>query len=201
MNTINQIPTSRMEAFSDGVIAIIITVMVFDLKLQEIPTDKTVWSELLKLTPKFISYAISFLMLSIMWVNHHQLFHQIKYTDRKLLWYSIHLLFWMSLIPFGTNLIGANPMLWQASFFYGIIFFMTAMSFTLLRNYVIKTNLLHDSINKQSHIEIRNKNRIALSIYLLAALISFVSVYISFALFLVVPAMYFIPEKITLLEN
>jgi uncharacterized membrane protein len=201
MNNINQIPTSRIEAFSDGVIAIIITVMVFDLKLQEIPTYKTVWSELIKLTPKFISYAISFLMLSIMWVNHHQLFHQIKHTDRKLLWFSIHLLFWMSAVPFGTNFIGTNPLLWQASFFYGIIFFMSALSFTMLRNYVIKNNLLHDSINKKAHVKIRNKNRFAISIYLLGAFLSLVSVYLSFALFLVVPTMYFIPEKITHLEN
>lgn len=201
MSNTNQIPTSRIEAFSDGVIAIIITVMVFDLKLQEIPTDKTIWKELIKIAPKFISYAISFLMLAIMWVNHHQLFHQIKHTDRKLLWYSIHLLFWMSIVPFGTNFIGANPLLWQASFFYSIIFFMSALSFTMLRNYVIQTNLLHESINKQAHIKIRNKNRIALSIYLLAAFLSLVSVYISFALFLVVPTMYFIPEKITHLEK
>lgn len=197
----NQLSTNRIEAFSDGVIAIIITIMVFDLKLQEIPTDKTIWSELIKLTPKFFSYAISFLMLSIMWVNHHQLFHQIKHTDRKLLWYSILLLFWMSLIPFGTNFIGANPLLWQASFFYGIIFFMCALSFTLLRKYVIKKELLHDSINKQAHIKIRNKNRVALGIYLAAAFISIVSVYISFVLFLIVPAMYFIPEKINHLEK
>lgn len=201
MSNLNQIPTSRIEAFSDGVIAIIITIMVFDLKLQDIPTDKTVWRELLSLTPKFVSYAISFLMLAIMWVKHHQLFHQIKHTDRKLLWYSIHLLFWMSIIPFGTNFIGANHMLWQASFFYGIIFFMSALSFTILRNYVLNNNLLHNSINKQAHIKIRNKNRIALSIYLLAAIASTVSVYVSFLLFLIVPAMYFIPEKITHLEN
>jgi uncharacterized membrane protein len=201
MSNLNQIPTSRIEAFSDGVIAIIITVMVFDLKLQEIPTDKTVWSELLKLTPKFFSYTISFLMLAIMWVNHHQLFHQIKHTDRKLLWYSIHLLFWMSIIPFGTNFIGANPLLWQASFFYGIIFFMSALSFTMLRNYVLKNDLLHKSISKEAHIKIRNKNRIALSIYLIAAFTSIVSVYISFVLFLVVPTMYFVPERITHLNN
>jgi uncharacterized membrane protein len=201
MSHLNQIPTSRIEAFSDGVIAIIITVMIFDLKLQEILTDRTVWVELIKLAPKFFSYAISFLMLSIMWVNHHQLFHQIKHTDRKLLWYSIHLLFWMSFIPFGTNFIGANPMLWQASCFYGIIFFMAASSFTMLRNYVVKNNLLHDSINKQSHLKIRNKNRVALSIYLAAAFVSIQSVYISFFLFLVVPAMYFIPEKINHIEK
>jgi uncharacterized membrane protein len=201
MSNLNQIPTSRIEAFSDGVIAIIITVMVFDLKLQEIPTDKTVWSELLKLTPKFISYSISFLMLAIMWVNHHQLFYQIKHTDRKLLWYSIHLLFWMSIIPFGTNFIGANTILWQASFFYAIIFFMCVLSFTMLRSYVLKKDLLHESISKEAHIKIRNKNRIALSIYLLAAFTSIVSVYISFILFLVVPTMYFVPEKITHLNN
>jgi uncharacterized membrane protein len=197
MSNLNQIPTSRIEAFSDGVIAIIITVMVFDLKLQEIPADKSVGSELLKLAPKFASYVISFLMLAIMWVNHHQLFHQIKHTDRKLLWYSIHLLFWMSIIPFGTNFIGANPLLWQASFVYGIIFCMSALSFTILRNYVINEDLLHDSISKEAHIKVRNKNRVALSIYLLAAFAGIVSVYISFILFLVVPAMYFIPEKIT----
>lgn len=201
MSNLNQIQTTRIEAFSDGVIAIIITIMVFDLKLQEIPTDKTVWSELIKLAPKFISYAISFLILAIMWVNHHQLFHQIKHTDRKLLWYSIHLLFWMSIVPFGTNFIGSNPWLWQASFFYGIIFFMSALSFSMLRNYVNTNNLLHDNINKQAHLKIRNKNRIALSIYLLAASMSIISVYISFVLFLVVPAMYFIPEKISHLNT
>lgn len=201
MSNLNQIQTTRIEAFSDGVIAIIITIMVFDLKLQETPTDKTVWSELIKLAPKFISYAISFLILAIMWVNHHQLFHQIKHTDRKLLWYSIHLLFWMSVVPFGTNFIGSNPWLWQASFFYGIIFFMSALSFSMLRNYVNTNNLLHDNINKQAHLKIRNKNRIALSIYLLAASMSIISVYISFVLFLVVPAMYFIPEKISHLNT
>jgi uncharacterized membrane protein len=140
-------------------------------------------------------------MLAIMWVNHHQLFHQIKHTDRKLPGYSIHLLFWMSIIPFGTNYIGANPLLWHASFFYGIIYFMSALSFTMLRNYVLIKDLLHGSISKEAYIKIRNKNRISLAIYLLAAIVSIVSVYISFLLFLVVPTMYIIPEKITHLEK
>lgn len=201
MNNMNLISTSRIEAFSDGVIAIIITIMVFDIKLHEIPTDKTIWSELVKLAPKFISYAVSFLMLSVMWVNHHQLFHQIKHSDRKLLWYSIHLLFWMSIIPFGTNFIGVNPLLWQASALYGIIFCMSAFSFTLLRDYVIRNNLLYDSINIHSHIKIRNKNRVAFGIYLIAVFVSIVSVYISFVLFFIVPAMYFIPEKVTHSNN
>ena len=187
----SQISTARLEAFSDGVIAILITVMVFDLKLQEIPTGNNVWSEMTKLLPKFISYTVSFLTLAIMWVNHHQLFHQIKQVDRRLLWYNIQLLFWMSFVPFGTNFIGANHLLWQASFFYGIIFFMNALSFTFLRNYVNKNDLLHDI----------QKNRLALVLYLTASLMSFITVYVSFALFLLVPAMYFIPEKITHLNQ
>ena len=201
MAPLNQLSTGRVEAFSDGVIAILITIMVFDLKLQNIPTGQTVWTELLKLLPQFTSYTISFLMLAIMWVNHHQLFHQIKHSDRALLWYSIHLLFWMSLIPFGTHFIGANHLLWQASFFYGLNFFMCAFSFTLLRNYVIERCLLYENINKQAHIKIKKKNRIALGIYLAAAILSIASVYISFLLFLIVPAMYFIPERISHLEN
>lgn len=196
MHSAHTIPTGRIEAFSDGIIAIIITVMVFDLKLQEIPTDKTVWNELAQLLPKFISYVVSFLMLAIMWINHHQLFHQIKHTDRQLLWLSIHLLFWMSLIPFGTNFVGVNYKLYQASFFYGVIFLMCAWSFTLLREYVIRKDLLYEHISKQAHWKIRNKNRLAMAIYGTAVVLSLVSVYFSFALFLVVPGMYFIPERI-----
>lgn len=170
--------------------------MVFDLKLQEIPTGKTVWNELAQLLPKFISYVVSFLMLAIMWINHHQLFHQIKHTNRQLLWLSIHLLFWMSLIPFGTNFVGVNYKLYQASFFYGVIFLMCAWSFTLLREYVIRKDLLYEHISKQAHWRIRNKNRLAMAIYGTAVVLSLVSVYFSFALFLVVPGMYFIPERI-----
>lgn len=86
-------------------------------------------------------------MIAIMWVNHHQLFHQIESSDRNLLWLNIFLLFSMSLIPFGTNLIGANPLLWESSFFYGIIFFLNALAFTFLRNYAINKNLLHETIS------------------------------------------------------
>lgn len=197
MERLNQISTSRIEAFSDGVIAIIITVMVFDLKFSGVLTEESVWSELEKLAPKFISYIFSFLMIAIMWVNHHQLFHQIKHTDRNLLWLSVHLLFWMSAIPFATNFIGANPMLWQASFFYGLVFLMSALSFALLRKYALTKNLFHESISRDAQLKIRIKNRLAMGVYFLAALSSLISVYISFGLFMVVPTMYFIPEKIT----
>lgn len=191
------ISTSRLEAFSDGVIAIILTVMVFDLKITDPVTTDTVWTQLLLLLPKFISYSISFVVLAIMWINHHQLFHQIKTADRKLLWLNINLLFWMSIVPFVTNFIGNSPLLWQPSFFYGVVFALSAFSFSLLRNHVLKANLLHESISKDSHLVVLKKNRFAISLYLLASSISFLSVYLSFIIFLLVPTMYFIPINIS----
>jgi uncharacterized membrane protein len=190
------ISTNRIEAFSDGVIAILITIMVFDLKIPITNSEHSFWIEIKSLIPKLISYSVSFVMIAIMWVNHHQLFHQIKHTDRKLLWLSIHLLFWMSLIPFCTNFIGEKPMYWEACFLYGFIFFMSALSFTFLRTYVIKKELLIETINKQRHIRIKKKNLIALTIYASGSLLGYFSVYFSYFLFLIVPMMYFIPEKI-----
>jgi uncharacterized membrane protein len=196
MQETNQVPTSRIEAFSDGVIAIIITIMVFDLKLPELASASDLLPALKALLPKILSYALSFLVLGIMWANHHQMFHQISRSDRNLLWYNMLLLFWMSLIPFATNFLGANPMMWQASLAYALVFFLCALSFTLLRDYVVKTDLLHLTISRAAQRRILRKNRLAMAIYATAAVVSLLSVYISFILFLVVPAMYFIPEKI-----
>lgn len=191
------ISTGRLEAFSDGVIAIIITVMVFDLKITTIPTEQTIWNDLSTLLPKFLSYTLSFLMLSIMWINHHQLFHQIKHADGKLLWLNIHLLFWMSLIPFTTSFIGSNPFLPHASSVYGMIFFANSMSFTLIRNYVSrKNNLMHESIQNDQMRVVKRKNLTGMALYLTASFMAFISVYSSFAIFMIVPAMYFIPQNI-----
>lgn len=190
------VPTNRIEAFSDGVIAIIVTIMVFDLKLPEANEHVSMWADLWPLVPKLLSYTLSFLVLAIMWVNHHQIFHQVKQTDRHLLWHNIHLLFWMSLIPFATNAIGSRPMQPEFTLLYGIVFFMCAFSFTLVRSYLLKSGLLHQKISKAAQQKIIRKNRLAFSIYLGAAVLGYISVYISFALFLVVPAMYFMPEKI-----
>ena len=145
-----EIPTARIEAFSDGVIAILITVMVFDLKINESIGETNFWESLESIYPKFLAYGVSFLMIAILWVNHHQLFHQIKKSERALLWYNIHLLFWMSLIPFATNLVGANPILWQATSLYSLIFLANSWSFSLLRKYVNKQNLLHKTISIQA---------------------------------------------------
>lgn len=190
------IPTNRIEAFSDGVIAIIITIMVFDLKLPETINAQELWNALLQLLPRFLSFILSFVAIAIMWVNHHQLFHQVQQTDRQLLWYNLHLLFWISLIPFVTNMLGTHSLLPEATLMYGLVFFACAFAFTLLRNYLLKSGLLHQTISKAAQQRIIRKNRLAYSLYLSGALLGYVSVYISFALFAIVPAMYFMPEKI-----
>jgi len=195
MDKLNKIPVSRIEAFSDGVIAIIITVMVFDLKLQEISNASPFKIALEGLLPKFVSYFLSFLFLSIMWLNHHQLFHQIAHSSRPLIWHNMLLLFSMSLVPFGTNLIGSNPYLWQSFTIYGLIFSLCVISFILLRKYLIRSNLLKEAHSKDNHQRVNRKNYIALSLYLIASVAGYFSIYISLVLILMVPAMYVFPEK------
>ncbi len=196
--------TNRIEAFSDGIIAIIITIMVFDLKVPEIAggiNAGNVWKVLSMLLPKFVSYLISFVILAIMWINHHQMFHHIKRATVTLLWLNNLLLFLMSLIPFSTNFIGANPFLPEAELFYGLIFFMNALCFWLLRNYAINAKLVSENISARTKQRIMIKNILSIMVYLFAAFSGYISAYISFALFLIVPLIYFIPEKITFEES
>lgn len=190
------VATSRIEAFSDGVIAIIITIMVFELKLEAWPLEGSILAALLGIAPMFLSYSVSFVTLAVLWVNHHQLFHQIRNADRGLLWHAIHLLFWMSLVPFATHIIGAEPLRWESACVYGLLFFMNALAFTMLRGHALKKGLFHDTISRDAQIKVRRKNRIAMAIYLVSAFAGIVSVYISFIGFLIVPAMYFLPQRI-----
>jgi uncharacterized membrane protein len=192
--------TNRIEAFSDGVIAIIITIMVFDLKLPEKtgPLEaNTYWLVLGSMLPKLASYVISFLVLAIMWVNHHQLFHQIRSANGTLLWLNIHLLFWMSLIPFSTNVIGANIFLAEANLGYGFIFLMNSLSFWLLRDYAThRGRLMHPKILDDKKRRAKYKSGLGVVLYALSMPAAYLSVYLSFILFIAVPAIYFVPEKI-----
>lgn len=194
--------TSRLEAFSDGVIAIIITVMVFDLKLPDTGTDltaQTFWPAIWKVVPRFVFFGLSFLTLGIMWVNHHRIFHQIARTDVKLLWLNMHLLFWMSLVPFGTSLIGSAPWLPEAAASYGFIFFVNAWAFSLLRQYAFgrKTDLLAHPVPQQVRKTARFRNYAGMMLYAVAFFSAFLSVYIALLLFILVPLMYILPQKPT----
>ena len=199
------ISTNRVEAFSDCVISIAITIMVFSIKLpvRDHVTNKIEWNELVALAPRLVSYIFSFTVLGIMWLNHHHLFHMIQRADEKFLWLNLHLLFWLSLIPFPTSMLGSNPFLSESTATYGVVLFMAAFAFTLLRNYAIRHKLMYieeeknlnktiDIVNKRAKI----KNYIGMAAYLVSVPVSFLSVYLAYACFMVAPVLFFIPDGI-----
>src|SRR5258708_25149856 len=124
----SEMSTSRLEAFSDGVIAIIITIMVLDLRAPAQPT----FAALVKVAPVFLSYALSFLVAAIMWVNHHHLIHAVRSVTARLLWSNLYLLFWMSLIPFVTDYAGKNYRQPMAVALFGLYLFMCSTGDYLL---------------------------------------------------------------------
>jgi len=201
-----KIGTSRVEAFSDGVIAIIITIMVLEFEVPDINKDATtrdVIHTLHELLPYFIAYIFSFIMIGIFWTNHHHMFHLLEKTDEPLLAMNLVFLFWMSLIPFATIMMGGNPLLAISSALYGFIKLMTTLSLAVMRAYTIKKNLIHkDSDTELTRkvyvvsLKARTKNYIATAAYLVSIPLAFVSVYLSYICFVIPPIISFIPHGI-----
>ncbi len=182
--------TFRVEALSDGVIAIIITIMVLELKIPSEASENA----LMLLLPKFLSYTFSFLLIAIMWINHHHVFYNLKQVNGKLMWANIHLLFWMSLIPFATAYIGENLTKPIAVALYGLVLAASVIAFTILRHVISKLDIENPELEAQ-HKKILRKNLISNALYLISIPFAFVSVYISFLIFILVPALYFMPEN------
>ena len=179
--------TSRVEAFSDGVIAILMTIMVLDLKPPGHALKHHTAAELVHyLTPKLTVYALSFVIIAKMWVSHHRLFCAARHTTTPLLWLNNLLLFWMSLIPFATGFVSEDQTRPIAVATYGTVLFFNAFSFTLLRHYVV-THLASGS--KDIHPRIMRYSIAAMALYALGAALAYVSTYLSFVLFILVPIM------------
>ena len=178
----------RLEAFSDGVIAIIITIMVLELK---VPREETLHA-LSKLWPVFLSYILSFLMVAIYWINHHHLFHQVKRVDARILWANMILLFFLSLVPFFTAYMGETGMGRLAVTLYSTCLLLCAMSFWLLRVAIHLHN--HDDAN---HMDIYRaagkKNLTAAGMYLTAIAFAYISPAVSLLLIFGVALMYASP--------
>ena len=185
-----EMTTSRLEAFSDGVIAIIVTIMVLELRAPAQPTIPA----LLKVAPLFLSYGLSFLVVAIMWVNHHHMIHAVREVSARLLWSNLDLLFWMSLIPFVTDYLGKNPRVPLAVALYGLDLALCASAFYLLRTELVRQHH-HDPTLTEYHQAMQRKNAFSGFLYLLAVPLAYVSVYASFFIFILIPAMYFLPEK------
>ena len=129
-------PKNRLEAFSDGVIAIIITIMVLELK---IPHGDS-WEVIYALLPKFLSYVLSFIYVAIYWNNHHHLLHTVIHVTGSVMWANTHLLFWLTLIPFATAWSGENNFSELPVAVYGVILFMAAVAYYILSQIIIRTH-------------------------------------------------------------
>lgn len=186
----SKMSTSRVEAFSDGVIAIIVTIMVLQLTHPAEPT----LASLLKQAPVFLSYALSFLVVAIMWVNHHHLIHSVHEVNARLLWSNINLLFWMSLTPFVTDFMGRNPRAPFPVALYGLSLAMCGFAFWILRIEIARQHQ-HDPEMSEYHSRVQVKNLFSGFLYLSAAGLADVSVYIAYFIYVLIPAIYFLPEK------
>ncbi len=185
----NAMPKSRLEAFSDGVLAIIITIMVLELK---VPHGNSLM-DLKPLFPIFLSYALSFVYVGIYWNNHHHLFHAAKQINAKIMWANLHLLFWLSLIPFVTGWFGANHGgVWPTAF-YGLVLLMAGFAYLLLQQLIVATqgenSALASAIGKDW------KGKISLMSYVIAIGVAFYQPRISAALFVAVALMWLIPDE------
>ena len=185
-----EMTTGRLEAFSDGVIAIIVTIMVLELRAPSQPT----LAALLKVAPIFISYALSFLVVAIMWVNHHHLIHAVHKVTARLLWTNIYLLFWMSLVPFVTDYLGKNYHEPMAVALYGLDLVLCSSAFYFLRIILVQQDG-HDSALAEYHESIQRKNAFSAALYLASVPLAYVSIYASYFIFALIPATYFLPEK------
>jgi uncharacterized membrane protein len=179
----------RMEAFSDGVIAILITIMVLELK---VPREAEL-AALLPLVPVFLSYVISFLFLGIYWSNHHHLLQAIKHVDGRVLWANLHLLFWLSLVPFVTGWVGENNFASWPVACYGVVMLFAAIAYFILTRVLIalhgRDSVLATAVGRDF------KGKVSVVIYLSAIPISFVSSWFAFALYVLVAVMWLIPDR------
>jgi uncharacterized membrane protein len=182
--------TSRLEAFSDGVIAVVVTIMVLEMHAPAQPTLPA----LLKVAPVFLSYALSFLVVAIMWVNHHHMIHAVRQVTARLLWSNLNLLFWMSLVPFVTDFMGKNYREPIAVALYGLDLLLCSCSFYILRIELVRQEQANPEM-AEYHAGMQHKNAFGVTLYFLSVPLAYVSIYASFFIFALIPAMYFLPEK------
>jgi uncharacterized membrane protein len=180
----------RLEAFSDGVIAIIITIMVLELK---VPHNAS-WLALLQLLPGFVSYVLSFLMLAIFWGNHHHLLHAAKEVNSKILWANIHLLFWLSLIPFGSGWMGENDFKDTTVAMYAIILNCSGIAYFILLWQIKKSHPDHAALQKPLKKQ-TGRGWLSCISYTAAIPLAYVHAAISGAIFLFVAVLWLVPDR------
>jgi uncharacterized membrane protein len=179
----------RVEQFSDGVLAIILTIMVLQFQVPQ----SVELSALLPLIPKFLSYILSFIIVGIYWTNHHHLWKAVEEVNGSILWSNLHLLFWLSLIPFVTSWIGENELSSIPVAMYGIVLWFSAIAYYIL----VRTLMAHHSPDSMlaKAVSGDTKGTRSIFIYLAAVLISFISPLLATLMYVAVAVMWFMPDR------
>jgi uncharacterized membrane protein len=180
---------TRLEAFSDGVIAIVITIMVLELK---VPHEADI-AALLGLWPVFFSYVLSFVYVGIYWNNHHHLLHMAQHVTGGILWANLHLLFWLSLLPFGTSWLGENLFAPAPTAVYGVLLLMAALAYFLLQQVIIASQGPSSALKRALGIDYKGK--LSPLSYLAAIALSHSLTYVSLALYVAVALVWLIPDR------
>ncbi len=179
----------RLEAFSDGVIAILITIMVLELKVPH----GAEWDALRPLLPVFLTYVLSFVYLGIYWNNHHHMLHAAEKVNGKILWANMHLLFWLSLVPFVTGWMGENHFAPLPTAIYGVVMLAAAISYTILQTTIMRGHGPDSKLRQAVGSDFKGK--LSMAGYATAIGGAFISVWISEALYVIVALMWLVPDR------
>jgi TMEM175 potassium channel family protein len=178
----------RLEAFSDGVMAVLITIMVLELK---VPEGRD-WAALAPAFPRFITYVLSFVFLGIYWSNHHHMLHLTTRINGAVLWANLHLLFWLSLVPFVTGWMGENHFAPVPTAVYGVVLLFSAVAYTILVRTIVAQQAnarLADALGSDT------KAKISMACYLAAIPLAFVQQWVAGALYVVVALIWLVPDR------
>ena len=179
----------RLEAFSDGVVAILITILVLELR---VPHGDN-WQALRPLLPVFLTYVLSFVFLGIYWNNHHHMLHTADRINGKILWANLHLLFWLSLVPFVTGWMGENHFASVPAAVYGGVLLMAGIAFTILKNAIVAEHGPESTLAAAVGSDVKGKLSVAL--YVAAIVLAFVNQWIADAIYVLVALMWLVPDR------
>ena len=181
----------RLEAFSDGVIAIIITIMVLEIKVPH----GAEWAELAPLVPKFLSYVLSFVFVAIYWNGHHHTMMAVERVDGGVLWSNMHLLFWLSLIPFVSGWMGENRFATVPVALYGVVLLMCALAYTINVQFLVALHGNESSLARAIRSDGDLKGRISLALYVTAIPLAFWNSTVACALYVIMAIIWFVPDR------
>ncbi|HEY6213296.1 MAG TPA: TMEM175 family protein [Vicinamibacterales bacterium] len=179
----------RLEAFSDGVIAILITIMVLELR---VPHGSD-WSALAPIAPVFVTYVLSFVFLGIYWNNHHHMLHATRRINGAVLWANLHLLFWLSLTPFVTGWMGENEFAPVPTALYGIVLLLSAIAYYILQMTILRLEGPQSTLARAIGRDM--KGRISPMLYAIAIPLAFVNRWISFGIYVTVALIWLVPDR------